>query len=240
MIDNEKRGKETNIKAIRDTSMALFDAVQIREPEGLKGMGIVQHPFVSTIFWTDRKGNTISFLDPSHIKKCRGTYHDAIYTGTVGGIYCMVRNPFKMTWFNYCSHYLDDEDYGKYLRDSWTMEENPNQDVNVPRRKAIQLFKKAKKTALMRTEEYEYYKDLPDKLTVWRGVSPGRERLGLSWTTDRETAAWFMSRFETKNRKGSLLEAAIDKKDVLAYFNGRNEKEIVVDVFKIKNRIREI
>lgn len=240
MMDKAKQDDGTNIKAIRDTSMALFDAVPIREPKGLKGMGIVQHPFVSTIFWTDREGNTISFLDPSHIKKCRGTYHDAIYTGTVGGIYCMVRNPFKMTWFNYCNHYLNEEDYGKYLRDSWTMEENPNQDVNVSRRRAIQLFKKAKKKHLMNEEEYKYYDALPEKLTVWRGVSPGRERLGLSWTDNRETAEWFRKRFERDGKKGYLLEAEIGKAEVLAYFNGRNENEIVVDVFKIKKQIREI
>ena len=235
-----KRKDETDIKAIRDISMAMYDAVPIKEVQELKGMGIVQHPFLSSLYWMDRDGKTISFLDPANIEKCRGTYREAIYTGDVMGIYVMVRNPFKMTWFSYCHNHLSDKDYGIYLRNAWTMEENPNQDVNVSRRRAIQLFKKAKKKHLMNEEEYKYYDALPEKLTVWRGVSPGRERLGLSWTDDRETAEWFRKRFERDGKKGYLLEAEIGKAEVLAYFNGRNENEIVVDVFKIKKQIREI
>lgn len=235
-----KRKDETDIKAIRDISMALYDAVPIKEVQELKGMGIVQHPFISSLYLMDRDRKIISFLNPAKIEKCRDTYREAIYTGDVMGIYVMVCNPYKMTWFSYCHNYLSGKDYGTYLRNAWTMEENPNQDVNVPRRKAIQLFKRAEKKHLMNEEEYKYYDALPEKLTVWRGVSPGRERLGLSWTDDKKTAEWFMRRFEREERTGYLLEAEIDKKDILAYFDGRNENEIVVDVFRIKNRIREI
>ena len=59
-------------------------------------------------------------------------------------------------------------------------------------------------------------------------------------TKDIEKAKWFMHRFETKETKGYLLCATIDKKNVLAYFNTRNEDELVVDVFRIKNLIQEI
>ena len=232
--------EETDIKAIRDTTMALFDAVPIVEVKELEGMGFVQHPFISSMFGMNMAGETISFLDPENVKESRKMYKKMIYAGSATGIYIMIQNPYKMTWFNLCADYFSDEDYGKYLRDSWCLQENPNQDKNVPRRKAVSLFRKAKKKYLMSEKEYEYYEALPDKMTVWRGVSPGRERMGLSWTDDKSVAAWFKQRFETEEKKGYVLEAEIDKKNILAYFNVRNEKEIVVDVFKIKKQIREI
>lgn len=48
----------------------------------------------------------------------------------------------------------------------------------------------------------------------------------LSWTLDRETAEWFAHRF---GEEGTVYEAQIPKKYILAFFNGRNESEVVVD-----------
>ena len=230
------------IDKIRGISMSLYDAVPIRECEisGLEGLGLVQHPYISNMAWYDRDVRQIKFLhDPKNREKCREAYRKAIYGADLTALFCMVGSPYKMTWFNLCKAYLTKAEYAEYLKESWTGEENPNQDVNVSRSRAVSLFQKAEKKNLMDEEEYSCYEDLPQKVTVWRGVSPGRERLGLSWTNDKDIAAWFMKRFESKNKAGYMLEATIDKKNILAYFNSRGEKEIVVDVYKIKNHIRE-
>lgn len=93
----------------------------------------------------------------------------------------------------------------------------------------------------MTEEDYLYYNNLPSEIEVFRGVSKGRVELGLSWTDNREKAIWFMERFKGKKMgEQKLLKATIRKDDVLAYFNTRNEQEIVVDVFAIQDKIERI
>ena len=78
-------------------------------------------------------------------------------------------------------------------------------------------------------EEYEVYKSLPDKFTVYRGVAIGRNPNGLSWTKSKSKAEWFSHRFDKNNNIGYVQSAIADKQNVLAYFNSRDEDEIVVD-----------
>jgi hypothetical protein len=47
----------------------------------------------------------------------------------------------------------------------------------------------------------------------------------LSWTLDKNQAKWFANRFE---KDGVVLEKRISKKNIVAYFNGRNEEEVIV------------
>jgi hypothetical protein len=52
---------------------------------------------------------------------------------------------------------------------------------------------------------------------------------GLSWTLDREKAQWFANRWlSLKRRRPIVLQTVARKADVMAYFAGRNEQEIVV------------
>ncbi len=233
----------SDIEKVREISMNLYDAVPLRECEinSLKGLGLVQHPYISNMAWYDRETKDIKYLyDQKSKGKCREYYRKAIHSANLSALFLMVRDSYKMTWFNLCKDYLTKEEYAEYLKASWTQEENPNQDKNVSRRRAVALFRKADKEKLMDKEEYSYYEKLPQEVTVWRGVSPSRERLGLSWTNDKDTATWFMKRFENECRTGYMLEATIDKEFVLAYINSRGEKELVVDVHKIKNQIKEV
>lgn len=48
----------------------------------------------------------------------------------------------------------------------------------------------------------------------------------LSWSLDYEKAAWFAHRF---GEEGKVYEAQIAKEHIFAYFNSRNEQEVIVD-----------
>ena len=48
----------------------------------------------------------------------------------------------------------------------------------------------------------------------------------LSWTLDKDTAEWFAHRF---GENGMVYEAQIQKKYIYAFFNSRNESEVIVD-----------
>ena len=53
-----------------------------------------------------------------------------------------------------------------------------------------------------------------------------RQGKALSWTLDRSVAEWFSTRF---SEDGTVYQAQIDKSHIYAYFDGRNESEVIVD-----------
>lgn len=153
-------------------------------------------------------------------------------------IYASIPESMKMTWFKLCHDCMDLEDYSLYLKKSWLDEEDPNQDANVSREEIVAYFRKA--TRLMTAEEQAYFAALPDKITIYRGVSPQRAVYGLSWTPDHEIAMRYKRRYEMGEVQGELLTATIDKKHALCYIDELQEKELVVDVFKIRNQIERV
>ena len=80
----------------------------------------------------------------------------------------------------------------------------------------------------MSQDELNTLKDLDSTVTVYRGVTSfnAKNVKALSWTLDRSIAEWFASRFD---EDGTVYQAQIDKSHIYAYFEGRNESEVIVD-----------
>ena len=58
---------------------------------------------------------------------------------------------------------------------------------------------------------------------------------GISWTLDYNKAEWFARRFLAGGTGyGVVAEAICNPKDVIAYFESRGEKEIVIDPSKVR------
>ena len=72
-------------------------------------------------------------------------------------------------------------------------------------------------------------KDLPERITVWRGGDRYRVRKGLSWTMDRSVAESFARghRF-IFNKYPTLLMADIDRSEVALVDSSRNESELIL------------
>ena len=81
------------------------------------------------------------------------------------------------------------------------------------------------------------YHQLPGELTLYRGVPQNGVVLGLSWTTDLKTARFFMNR--TGERGGKIYKAVVPKSAVVAFYGDREEQEVVLDVFAVKDSITE-
>lgn len=90
-------------------------------------------------------------------------------------------------------------------------------------------------------EEVSIYNGLPDRFTIYRGMSDAEKKsgkFGISWTQDPEYALNYV--FYTKNEvKGTIgwrAEMEIEKKDVFAVWGIVGQrKEIVVNPKKCKN-----
>ena len=83
-------------------------------------------------------------------------------------------------------------------------------------------------------QEFNLFSQFPKTVKVYRGTK-FEDYKALSWTLDKQKAVWFSERFLKNNEKGIVYEAEIDRDYILAYFNGRDEKEVVLDYKKIKN-----
>ena len=231
---------QTNLIRIREQTIKLFDTTPLIPSKAIENMGAACHPFANSIFYYHR--NRQKWLDistPNSYAFYRHLILDRINSLSLPFIYDMILDDYKLTWFQLCKDYMSREDFAYYLKHSWVDEEDPNQDRAVTLQEVVSYFRQANPEYLMNLEERAYYQNLPPNITIYRGVSPHRAKLGLSWTADKDMALWFKKRYES-GVKGQLLTADICKKHVLTYIGERNEKELVVDVFSIRHQIREI
>lgn len=205
---------------------------------------VVQHPIFETgIFNINKNGDfiTVNLLEDTEnthelIKQYENKFKNA---KSVSFVYSLVRKSYRLAFLKYVKKYLSKADFSELFADAWVSSENPNQDVNVRLSTLASWFKQADKKVLMTEEDYAVYESLPSTLTVYRGVAVGRNPKGLSWTANYDTAKWFANRFNKKDKKGYIQKVTIDKSRVLAYFNTRNEDEIVVDTRGLEFEIME-
>lgn len=219
---------ETDLDAIKEM-LINFLYLDIRKTE-LSPL-IVSHPIFSSgiIFYKGHLFDLFNSDDLSEIRKC---YAERFFRiATVEQCFSSLRSSYYLTFLKYIEPYLSVKDFSYYLAFAWIAEEDPNNDVNVSTDLAVKWFKSSDKQSLMTAKEYERYSGLPKHLTLYRGVSKDRNPSGLSWTMNYEKALWFANRFG----KGYVLTGDANSADVLAYFNRRDEEEIVISLKSLSN-----
>jgi hypothetical protein len=77
--------------------------------------------------------------------------------------------------------------------------------------------------------------ELNGELTIYRGVSGIGSAEGIAWTLDIDKARWFARRLVLVNRNPRLYRATVHADDVLGYFTGRGESEVLVDPAHLRN-----
>jgi hypothetical protein len=87
---------------------------------------------------------------------------------------------------------------------------------------------------LMTKKEREYLQRLPEQITIYRGMTQKElksKNFGVSWTLKKDVAEFFaytyQRNFATNHLKKLVHEMTINKSEVIAFFNGRDEFEII-------------
>lgn len=197
---------------------------------------VVQHPFASSGFMLIPGAEQIIDItkNAENLKLWRG-YMSRLIDKANGAysIYMMLNKTYGLTFLKYAKQYLSMEDLTAILADAWMRSENPNMDANVTKNELVSMFEKADKTMIMTDEERKRLSEFGETVTVYRGVTPynARNVKALSWTVDKKKAEWFAHRF---GENGTVYTARIKKADVLAFFMGRNESEIVLNPKKLE------
>lgn len=87
---------------------------------------------------------------------------------------------------------------------------------------------------LMNDDERKTFESLQDDLLIHRGMTVSEkqsENFGISWTLDKTVAEYFAYTYgrniETANNEKTVVSLTVKKKNLIAFFDGRNEKEII-------------
>lgn len=123
---------------------------------------------------------------------------------------------------------LEDKEYWKELASAYQLQDYS--EINFELYKVLFSAKRGFKEYLMSKEDREFLIALPEILTIYRGCS-GKEikhnLYGISWTLNKEIASQFADRKKILAGKSSVVERTIKKSEVIAYFNSREEEEII-------------
>ena len=197
---------------------------------------IVHHPFFQNSVYPIQDVNGMKLLDitkDDELEIARANMETLISRiNDVFDLFMLMSKPYLPAFFKFANSYMSAADYARFLSEMWITVEFPNNDKNITAFQFVNLFKKANKQIMMSEEDWEYYKNLPETVKIYRGIRDGAKVRALSWTTDYQTAHWFANRWTDD---GDVYSAEIDKKDILAYFSTRGESEVVVDFKKLKN-----
>lgn len=148
----------------------------------------------------------------------------------------MVTKPYRFDFLNSISNLLSKEDLSKLLADVWVSGECTNHTSAFTKKELTELFSSCDPEYLMDEKELEVFRNLPDKLTIYRGVSQRRKgnvRV-FSWTLSKDKAEWFARRLAGPLLPtGVVYQANIKKEHVFAYF--AREQEIIANPPKLYN-----
>ena len=200
----------------------------------------VRHPFANSAFvGIHREGKLVvgNILDnPADISLWREEMKQQIErTDTVSALVAAIMPSYLLGFLKFVKPFLSKGDLGETLSYCWRNCEAPNRDPNLRKPQILAMFKKADPATIMDEEEIQRLAELPETVTVYRGVTSlnEKDRKALSWTTDPYIASWFAHRY---GEDGKVFTAKISKEYIYACFTGRGESEVILD----PNMLQEI
>jgi len=137
--------------------------------------------------------------------------------------------PYRVKAFQQIVKKLDDKNYWSLLGEIWTDSENIRQHLGWW--KKVLWSPRPQRDFMMEPAERKFLRSLPKTLAVYRGCTQ-KHIEGLSWTLDKKLAVGFANRFAGLAEKvgiAHLVSGTCKKDDVIAFFNCREEREIVID-----------
>jgi len=122
--------------------------------------------------------------------------------------------------------------YWYALRNSYDMSDNLFRFKGLVR--SAFLKDESDREYLMTKSERNYFRNLPERLTIYRGMTQKEQKtksFGVSWTLKKEVAEFFAFKYKrnyhTNHLKKVVCQKKIAKADVIAFINDRKEYEII-------------
>mgnify|MGYP000581494708 CR=1 FL=1 len=192
---------------------------------------VVSHPFTNSNIVASQNMRFLDLYVPSERQVWEEQMEEQIKKSSLKGIYMLLDKRYFFSFLNHTEKYLDAKMMAKVLACRWQQLEYISNNTVASTHKILKWFRFADKKELMDEEEYQKFLNLPEKITIYRGVSGYNRRYkkAVSWTLNRELAEWFAERWE--NDEQEVWEVTVPKECILCYF--QYEDEVIVDLTKI-------
>lgn len=119
---------------------------------------------------------------------------------------------------------MSDGDYWRAVADAW--QDSERQSLSRADWRRLWLADRPGREQAMTADEHAALAALPRRVAVFRGVHLFNGVAGLSWTFDREKAAWFARR--DLDGYGAVVSGRVLHRRILALFEARQEHELIV------------
>jgi hypothetical protein len=141
---------------------------------------------------------------------------------------------FRIEAFGTIASQLTDAEYWGLLAHTWTGAETIWR--NNTRWLFALMLRPTSRHLFMTPEDRATFETLPDSFTIYRGYQPGKNADGFSWTLNKGTAEKLSNNGKGANlfdwhsvlEGGEVREKTVNKADVFAYTNNRDEQEIIL------------
>ena len=170
--------------------------------------------------------------------------NEAINQENWDAVYMLLSKPYRLSWLEENYDLITDEKaYYEFLKDAYVDSEFPMSGFYEYEDLLKLFWHKNYPKLMMDKDELAFYNQLPNELTIWRGIRVedelDEENIGFSFTLDKEKAEWFAKRFSQDGRgTPMLIEAKVKKDKILSVFLNRGEEEVLVSPDNIN--IKEI
>ena len=219
----ERTYSDEEIEEIRDELEEYYDDAG--------GMGMIRHPLITYLGYDPDSRETVTMLGRWIAQKRRGIEQFTTEKNW-SQVLMLHEKPWRMHALVEYAPQMDDAEYWQELGSVWCGIEDPRTYLGELPWLFNPEYRGTKKRHLMMTEEERVaLQALPDKLTIYRGCAE-ENRVGFSWSMDREQGNWFARRcgLGAWNDSGPfLLIGECRKSDVIAHFTRRDEAEIVIN-----------
>lgn len=228
-----KRPEKTDLERVRQVCYAMLE-MPIEKTEFYPV--VAHHPYTTsglTFLYQDKNPVPVNLENPDDLLRWRNWVRTGIdKMKNVQSLYLMISAPYRTGFLSLVEQYLDKKDLASILREVWQGTDSVNDGTNISQERFVELFQECDLSDLMEPSELRTVLNMPATITIYRGVTSGKESSArsMSWTLNLKTArrfAFHPMRNKAPKTTGEVFQATIDRNDILAYFEG--EEEIVVD-----------
>lgn len=220
--------EKTDIINVRHMALLLLHTPMRPTPIDI----LVGHPFATT--WVtlindleSKQSKVLDLRDPNDLQTWLDNMTARINTVNLENILHLIRPPYILFYLKLARDYISDQDLGHALSQHWSSIESISSDPNVSLTEIQTMFKSASKLSLMSEKERVALHQMPDQVTLYRGVTAMNQKQygALSWTLDKNIARQFALRF--KSDYAAIWKITVPKRKILCYFD-RGEQECIM------------
>lgn len=192
---------------------------------------VVSHPFTNSNIVASKNMRFLDLYVPSESQVWEEQMEEQIKKSSLKHIYMLLDKRYFFSFLNHTEKYLDAKMMAEVLACRWQQLEYISNNAVASTHKILKWFRFADKKELMDEEEYQRFLNLPEEVTIYRGVSEYNRKYkkAVSWTLNKEQAEWFAGRWG--NDEQEVWGVTVPKKCILCYF--ATEDEVIVDLTKI-------